>query len=788
MNNFKSLFFKISLLFLIIISGCQNRSPSLSVTPSPVIERSETKTETIGTIIAVTSTDDEGAGTLREALQTAQSGDTIVFDPSIFQQDIPATIYIKSILPPLNTGDLTIDANESGVILDGSKISSGWNGGIQIYSDHNTVRGLQITGFSGAGIVIGIGQENLIEENVSVGNDFGIGLWGDETKNNIIKNNQIGVFKDGRTPSGNKNAGVLILEQASGNTIGNGNTIAYNGSFGIDITDSGTINNLITQNQIFLNGDDGISIRDGGNLEIKPPVVFDFNLTKGSISGTACSGCKIEIFSDKNSEGEIFEGQSVADDNGNFNFEGLRIFSGPSLTTVAIDPNGNTSQFSQPTSGTERILIMQIENNYPKFRLEPKKSFELDDNRMGSVGMCDRQMPEGMEDDLLATMYQVIDLGLKDFRFTVICIDAEKVDWERNDFTFDPRHEEFITQMNENGINITYLLTFKDDTLGGPERVIQPRFTTEQEIQHFIEYTKFVISNVKGKVGVYEVWNEPNIKGSIQWIEPEDYINLIKRIVPVIREEDPEAKIMLAGTTYLRDEDSQNYLFEILNSDIIPLVDIISWHPFYGGSPEFDADYYYAYPGIIQQIKDTASANGFTGDYLASEMSWWTEDENEAIDWGIWYSDIKSAKYHARSIMMHLGLDIAVTNNATPSGYASRHIVDNVIRNLSTVMAGAEVAELSFEIISDAPNIMKYSFILQNGDILLAVWSDIIASENDLGVKGTLVIPGMSAVQVNGIDVLNEFRQELNILKESDDLLIEDILVKDYPIIYLLKK
>lgn len=738
--------------------------------------------------MTVKSTDDEGVGTLRDALEIAQFGDTIVFDPTIFKQDDPATISINSILPPLNIGNVTIDAEKAGVILDGSKIPSGWNGGIQIYSDHNTVRGLQITGFSGAGIVIGIGQENLIEENVSVGNDFGIGLWGKETKNNTITNNYVGILKDGKTPFGNKNAGILILEQASSNTIGRGNTIAYNGSFGIDITDAGTINNLITQNRIFSNANGGISLRDGANLELSSPIIFDFNIPGGSISGTACIGCKIEIFSDKNYQGEIYEGESVADKDGKFIFQGSRSFFGSSLTAVAIDSDGNTSQFSQPTIGTDRVLQIQSENKFPKFKLETKKSHELSYNRLGSVGMCDKQKPEGMEDDLLATMFQVNDLGLKDFRFTIVCIDAENVDWERNDFTFDPRHEEFISQMYENGINITYLLTFKDDTLGGPERVIQPRFTNEQEIQHFIDFTKFIISNVKGKVGVYEVWNEPNIRGSVQWIEAEDYINLIKRIVPVIREEDPEAKIMLAGTTYLRDEDSQNYLFQILNSDILPLVDIISWHPFYGASPEFDADYYYAYPGIIQQIKNIAAAKGFSGDYLAGEISWWTEDENEAKDWGIWYSDIKSAKYHARSIMMHLGMDIAVTSNTTPSAYASRHIVDNVIRNLSTLMAGAEVTDQSFEIITDAPHIKKYSFLLPNGDIMLAVWSDNIASEDELGVSGTLLIPNLSAVKVFGIDVINEYGQELIVKKENNELVIEGLLVKDYPIIYLFNK
>ncbi|MEE8163634.1 MAG: hypothetical protein V3T92_06485 [Anaerolineae bacterium] len=37
--------------------------------------------------ITVTSTDDSGPGTLREALTTAVSGDVIVFDPTVFPPD-----------------------------------------------------------------------------------------------------------------------------------------------------------------------------------------------------------------------------------------------------------------------------------------------------------------------------------------------------------------------------------------------------------------------------------------------------------------------------------------------------------------------------------------------------------------------------------------------------------------------------------------------------------------------------------------------------------------------------
>jgi hypothetical protein len=178
-----------------------------------------------------------------------------------------------------------------------------------------------------------------------------------------------------------------------------------------------------------------------------------------------------------------------------------------------------------------------------------KQSSELEDNRIGSIGMSDAPDSSGQLHDLQAIMEQVIHMGLQQFRFTIVNIDGTLVDWIRPELTFTQRQRDFIAAMDENGIKVTYLLEFRDDALGGEGRPLQPRFKTEEEIQRYLDYVRFIISNVKGHVTYYEIWNEPNISESVQWIEVEDYINLVRRVAPVIRQEDPDGKIMLAGTT-----------------------------------------------------------------------------------------------------------------------------------------------------------------------------------------------------------------------------------------------
>jgi len=750
-------------------------SPTSTSTPAPQ-----------GKTIIVTSTADSGPGTLRRALLDAQSSDTITFDPVVFSPTTPATVYVITVFPPIHQGRLTIDASNTGVILDGSRIPEGWNSGISVHSNNNTIRGLHVARFSGAGIVIDRGQNNLIENNISCGNDYGIGLWGIDTSENTIAGNNIGILADGVTPCGNMASGITIMEGANGNFIGPDNQIAFNGNMGIEIYNADTVGNTITQNSIHENGKGGIILWDGGNTELTAPFIFNFNLNAGTVAGTACADCTIEIFSDNRVSGEIYEGTATSDGNGAFMFSKGGSFTGPQLTATTNDNDGNTSEFSTPTSGAKMSLIFQVGNELPKTLLRTKQSGEFEDNRIGSVGMSDMADSFGQPSDLQHTINVVANLGLKHFRFTLVNIDGDRVDWDKPEFTFEPRHNDFLTGMTDKGIMLTYLLIFRDDELGGEGRPYYPRFKTEEEIQRFLDYVRFIISNVKGHVTYYEIWNEPNIGDSVQWIEVEDYINLVRRVVPVIRQEDPQAKIMLAGTTYLIEPESRKYLFSILKSDVMPLVDIVSWHPMYAASPEFDSEYYYEYPSIIQLIKDTASAHGFRGEYHAGEITWWTKPESGAQDWGIWYSDIAAAKYHARSIVMHLGLDVSVTNNSTPSAYESRRFADTAITNLCTIMAGAEAVSLQVEIETDAVNLRTYSFVLPDGDYLVAVWTGV-AVDDDPGVIATLTLPNFSSDEVIGIDPLYGFEQQLIADIEDGNLVVSDLLVKDYPIILRLK-
>lgn len=768
-----------------------------------------------GKTIIVTSASNSGPGTLRQAILDAMPGDLITFDRQVFPPDHPTTISLENEDNPasglrIDKDGITINASNAGVILDGGNTQGEWMNGIDINSDGNTIQGLQIVNFSGHGIDICDGSHNQIggdrengdgplgQGNLLSKNARGIYLCGRNTSFNIIRGNLIGTDPTGTyalarenfwitNEWGNIEGGIWIEDGARQNIIGPENIIATNYSYGIRISGKMAVRNTILQNSIHDNGGEGIQLEDDGNNELMVPIITNFDLITGIVDGTACANCLVEIFSDDYSEGKFFEGQTTADGSGKFTFDSGAHLTGPRITALGTDAEGNTSQFSRSV-GFETDL--QMENDQPRYQIHTRPSGGLVDNRIGSHWSSLMLVPylEDMLDLNLA-------LGVKRFRTSINLLDSNNLHLleGKSEFSIDPKYDDFITKLADNDVLVTYVLSFWDrqfQDIGGELK--SPRFQTEEEVQRYLDYVKFVVQHLKDRVHYYEIWNEPSLSSfPKQWIKVDAYINLVKRAVPVIRQEDPEAKIVVGSTHSLVDRDSRNYLFSILKSDIMPMVDVIAWHPMYGISPEYDnslRQFYYGYPNLVQEIKDSATDHGFKGEFIADELAWWPPDTSIPQDpWTGASSEIKAAKYLTRGIILNLGMDVSITQQ--DKGDVRRPpIVYTTVQNLCSIMAGNKPVHLPVTIQGDADHIKSYGFSLPGGENLFAVWIDGAAVDYDTGIPSTLVFPGRAGQKAIGIDVLNGFEQVLTTENDGDNLVIRGFLLKDYPIIIRLSQ
>jgi len=390
--------------------GVEAPTPTSTPTPTPTGTVGPTPTPTPTSTVApgaqlvVNVTDDTDDGScdashcsLREATRLARSGDTIAFDIPPTDPGYNASLGVWTIRPQTSYGlaaSVTLDGttqttnrgdtNPQGpeIEVDGSSHAGGYS--CFRLRSNDILRGLVINRcgayglwVEGSGIVVAgnyigtdptgtqarpvaydgilviraqnntIGGSIATDRNVISGNNSnGIRIADATSQGNQIVGNYIGTDRTGTSALGNAKRGITIHDDAHDNTIGPGNIIAFNTGDGVLVVSSGSLRNKITGNSIHSNGGLGINNTDGGNLELAPPVITAASTTQ--VSGTACSGCTVEVFSDDDGEGRIFEGSTVADGSGNWSFNVS--LTGPNITATGTDTAGNTSEFSTPVS------------------------------------------------------------------------------------------------------------------------------------------------------------------------------------------------------------------------------------------------------------------------------------------------------------------------------------------------------------------------------------------------------------------------------------------------------
>jgi hypothetical protein len=214
-----------------------------------------------------------------------------------------------------------------------------------------------------------IGGDLRYGSNLVAGNTYqGIFLEGDDTQNNEIRGNFIGIHPIDFTDLGNGAEGILIDNEAKMNFAGPSNVIAYNGyasdTCGVVINGFLTYDNTLSRNSIFANDIRGICLSNDANMEIDPPVITSAELGSITVLGNACPSCEVELFNspDNERQGRYYIGSAHANAGGNFTITVPHI-TYPYLTATTTDASGNTSEFSAVfDSGIQSIFLPMLKH------------------------------------------------------------------------------------------------------------------------------------------------------------------------------------------------------------------------------------------------------------------------------------------------------------------------------------------------------------------------------------------------------------------------------------------
>jgi len=348
-------------------------------------------------IIWVRNANDEGAGSLRAAIECANATpgpNTIRFNiDGGGRKQINIGSANGNELPFLRDAGTIIDGTTqpgfgSGgnlrpqIVLDGA--SYDWrfpHNAIWVRADNCEIYGLEIRNFpddgiditGGDNIIIGApGKGNVVyncglekdifedDPNQRIYNGCGIVLK-NGVQNSIIQSNIVGTDYTQTETIGNELCGIILQRNGNNNLIGGpnpgeGNILAYN-QFGISVL-GGAYNNQILGNSFYCNEINGIELSSDGNNAQAPPSINIASISV--INGTGTDGEIIEVYTISNNcedgpcQGNTLIGSATVT-NSTWRLDapflnGVELRGGDQITALATSVNGSTSEFGACTS------------------------------------------------------------------------------------------------------------------------------------------------------------------------------------------------------------------------------------------------------------------------------------------------------------------------------------------------------------------------------------------------------------------------------------------------------
>jgi len=400
------------------------------------------------------------------------------------------------------------------------------------------------------------------------------------------------------------------------------------------------------------------------------------------------------------------------------------------------------------------------------------------------------------------------------------------VEPEKGRYFMDPTTDQAVNDSIKNGVNILYTLDYgnalyeKTPAFADPGPLWKHGHpfsgdggpTKPESIQGFVNYAKFVARHFKGRIRYYEIWNEEN---SWAWYgsppDPKAFGSLLRETAKALKEIDPEIKVMVGGTAAL----APTFITESLEQGAGPYLDGIAFHPYGMPYPEQGVGAldvvngkqvgrdkkefgYNSYAEMIDFLKKTFSRFNPNLEFWADEWNAISSREDTPYP-GI--SEISEAKQVARFCLVNTLLDVhtvwwSLANENTiyewavlRTGDLSRKPGYYVFQAMSTLLAGARKADSSkVAVTGDAPELRCEVLKGRDAETLVAVWSAVPPDDNCVAKRVSLRIQGATGRRIEAVDTFHALVQKIKPRRVGDTVVIDGLLVPDYPIVVRVKR
>jgi hypothetical protein len=414
---------------------------------------------------------------------------------------------------------------------------------------------------------------------------------------------------------------------------------------------------------------------------------------------------------------------------------------------------------------------------------------------------------------------------------------GDKTDWAtvektRGVYTLDPEMDQAITESVKKGVNIMMGLNYgnllyqkmRDPVDLGPtwhrgHPFLQCAPTTDEAIEGFANYCRFMVNHFRGRVKCFEIWNEEDGWFMDAWADNnsvrlvKDYGRALLAAAKAIKEVNPEAVVVFGGVA----GSSLDFPRIALDQGAGPFIDVFAFHPYGHPTPEEAPPHFLTETnGMMEWKPRPAEISNYEEEIgafrkllhqynpkmeiWANEMNWMAPGEPFMKEFNDG-TEISQAKYLARFFTMNASLDCGAIwwslyneNNIQEwavmrSGDLTPRAAYYSASYVSTILDDVQPTDkLEAVVMGNAPKDLKVKcFRNGNGEWLIALWvagltrDDFKPEKVSIRVKGKLVNNAVLE------DALYGLKQPATFQKHPDGAVFKNLLVGDWPLFIHIK-
>jgi len=334
------------------------------------------------------------------------------------------------------------------------------------------------------------------------------------------------------------------------------------------------------------------------------------------------------------------------------------------------------------------------------------------------------------------------------------------IEREKGQYAMPVAWDEFVNRAVAEGIQPLLIFAYGNRFYDNRDKP-----TSDEAIEAYARYAEFVARHFKGKVRMYEVWNEWDIKiGGTTPGTADAYAKLLKAVYPRIKKIDPEITVL--GGCPTSGGIRKGWLDQMLANEVIGSLDAVSIHTYNfseagrGRTPE-------AWAEFVAKAADAVhkQPGGQSVPIYVTEMGWPTHTgkggstpEQSAAYLarmmllgrtmpylkGVWWYDFQDDGWRADDKENNFGL---VRPDLTPKpSYDAMASISGLVSQ----------AEFVGRLETASPEIWALKFRTPNGEETIAIWSEG-AEAKTLSIRGRslrrTVEAGEKPILVTGEDL-----------------------------------